>query len=222
MKKTLKISFNLFFYLVYFSITVYIDYYSVLVSHVQQTVRKSCTLHSGPLLLLQIPTWSRHPQSPVLVLVQSWSGTGCTAGGERWAREWSFSCIISWASLPVLSLPLHPTPSMEKLSFTKPVSGAQNIGDHWSVPMHSYQDIIDSIPYLCCNLYLCDYSVTINLYCLIPSPFHPAPPPLLPLTTASLFSISMSLFLFCLFCSLDSTCKWNHMVFVFLSLAYFT
>ena len=52
----------------------------------------------------------------------------------------------------------------------------------------------------------------------------PLPPSLSPLVTASLFSVSVSLFLFSfthLFYFLDSTCKWEHTVFVFLCLTYF-
>ena len=36
------------------------------------------------------------------------------------------------------------------------------------------------------------------------------------------FHISGSIYLISLFCSLDSSCKWGHMVFVFCHLAYFT
>ena len=45
-----------------------------------------------------------------------------------------------------------------------------------------------------------------------------------PLWNASLFSVSMSLFLFyvCLFCFLGSTYKWNHTVFVFADLFHLT
>ena len=47
-----------------------------------------------------------------------------------------------------------------------------------------------------------------------------------PLATPGLSSTSVSLFLFCLWVHLchvlDSTCKWYHMVFVFLFLTYFT
>ena len=55
----------------------------------------------------------------------------------------------------------------------------------------------------------------------IPLPSHP-----LPLAITSLFSISVSLFLFCRYIQLcnilDSTYKWSHMAFVFLFLIYFT
>ena len=43
------------------------------------------------------------------------------------------------------------------------------------------------------TLHPCDYFVTTNLYFLIPSPFYPDPQPLSPLTTISLFTVSMSL-----------------------------
>ena len=51
--------------------------------------------------------------------------------------------------------------------------------------------------------------------------FSPPPHPTSPLETTCLFSVSMTLFLFSYICSfvfvfLDSTYKWNHMVFVFL------
>ena len=86
--------------------------------------------------------------------------------------------------------------------------------------------------------YLCYYSCPHNfsLYpslrhsphcCLCPWVMHifflltPSPsfiqPPLSPPTAVSLFHVSVSLFLFC---SLDSTYKWDHMVFVFHWLAY--
>ena len=48
--------------------------------------------------------------------------------------------------------------------------------------------------------------------------FHLAPPTPT-LSAVSLFYVSMPLFLFC---SLDSTYKWDHMAFVFQLLAYFT
>ena len=57
----------------------------------------------------------------------------------------------------------------------------------------------------------------ISLTCLFP-PHH--------LVTTCLFSISMSLFCFVMFvhaaCFLDSMYKWNHMVFIFFYLTYFT
>ena len=56
--------------------------------------------------------------------------------------------------------------------------------------------------------------------------FNPATQRPSPLATISLFSVPISLFLFrlfiCLFCSLDSSYKWNHMVLVCLWLTYFT
>ena len=62
-----------------------------------------------------------------------------------------------------------------------------------------------------------------SLFLLIPN-LHsfPCSPLLSPLATTNLFSMSMSLFLFCryvdLYHILDSTFKWYHMVFVFLFL----
>ena len=59
-----------------------------------------------------------------------------------------------------------------------------------------------------------------GFFSLIPLLFSPSPPALSPMAAVSLFSESMILFLFCLFCSSDFTYKWDHMVFVFLWLAY--
>ena len=52
--------------------------------------------------------------------------------------------------------------------------------------------------------------------CLIPSPFHP----LWQLSVCSMYQCFCFYFVK-LFCSLDSTYKWDHIVFVFLWLAYF-
>ena len=67
--------------------------------------------------------------------------------------------------------------------------------------------------WLCCNCHF----VFLNASTFVIRPHNPSP-----LTAVSPFSVFMSLFLFCLFCSLDSTYQWDHMVFVFLGLAYFT
>ena len=67
------------------------------------------------------------------------------------------------------------------------------------------------------------YFIHSSLYLLILYPY--LAPSLSPLVTTSLFSISVSLFLFCYihsFYFLDSTYKWYHTVFVFLCLTYFT
>ena len=61
----------------------------------------------------------------------------------------------------------------------------------------------------------------IHVLWLVPSPsFHPFPLPL-PLLQLSVpcFHASGSIFLITLFCSLDSSYKWGHMVFVFCQLA---
>ena len=42
-----------------------------------------------------------------------------------------------------------------------------------------------------------------------------------PLATTNLFSISMNLIFYCC-CFFDSTYRWNHMIFIFLWLTYFT
>ena len=68
--------------------------------------------------------------------------------------------------------------------------------------------------------------VTMRFFCLIPSPFSLS----CPATTLLSDSCQSVLFIYesvpilfvSLFCSLDSTFKWNHMVLVFLWLAYFT
>ena len=65
------------------------------------------------------------------------------------------------------------------------------------VTMHGYFNTIDYIPYavLICRCLF----VTINVYFLIPLPSSYSPSTPFPLVTVSLFSISMSLFQFCLF-----------------------
>ena len=55
-----------------------------------------------------------------------------------------------------------------------------------------------------------------------PSPFSPLSLLTSPLVTVSLFFISMSLVISCLFCWLGFTYRWDHMVLVFHRLAYFT
>ena len=71
------------------------------------------------------------------------------------------------------------------------------------------------------------YFLTRSLYLLIPFTHSTHSPPTYlhsfsPLATTSLFSVSKSLgfVLFCLFCVLESMCKWSHAVFVFLCLTY--
>ena len=63
------------------------------------------------------------------------------------------------------------------------------------------------------------------IFCLIPSPFSSSPTTLLPSDSCqSVLCIyeSVSMLFVSLFCLLDSMYKWNHTVFVFLWLAYFT
>ena len=58
---------------------------------------------------------------------------------------------------------------------------------------------------------------------LNPFPFSTRPPQTHShLATIKMFSVSRSLLLFCLFCSLDSTHRWNHTAFVVFCLTYFT
>ena len=52
---------------------------------------------------------------------------------------------------------------------------------------------------LCCTLHPHDCSAAASLHFSLPSPSHPVPRSLYPLATISLFSVSKSLFLFCLF-----------------------
>ena len=52
------------------------------------------------------------------------------------------------------------------------------------------------------------YFITGSLYLWIPFTYFDVPSPL---ATTS-FSVSISLYLFCLFCFLDSTYKWNHTI----------
>ena len=85
------------------------------------------------------------------------------------------------------------------------------------------------VPYLLAAfpvLYLLphDSFVITSLCLLVLSPFSlstPSPPPLWQPPVLSLLSLSFSILFVYLYCSLDSTYKWNHMVFVFLWLTYF-
>ena len=83
---------------------------------------------------------------------------------------------------------------------------------HYSSPSHPQSYSLWLCPW---DLYI--YSLTtLTLFSPI---IH-----LLPLVTVSLFFISVSgyILLACLFCWLRSTYRWDHMVFVFHHLAYFT
>ena len=67
------------------------------------------------------------------------------------------------------------------------------------------------------------YCIAGSLYVLTPSPVYPMPQTTYHEATTTLFSVSMNLVsFFHLLCFLDSACKSNHMVFVFLRLTYFT
>ena len=71
---------------------------------------------------------------------------------------------------------------------------------------------------LCCTLHPLDYSGTANLYFSILLPFSGRPPNLLPSGNHQFLLCiceSASASSLHLFCSLDSTCKWNCMVSVF-------
>ena len=69
------------------------------------------------------------------------------------------------------------------------------------------------------------HSIYASLHLLTPNSQSVPLPPLSCLATTSLFSVSVSLFLFCRWVHLcrilDSTYKWYHMVFVFLFRKYF-
>ena len=70
------------------------------------------------------------------------------------------------------------------------------------------------------------HSIYFSLYLLTPISYSIAPPILSALEATSLFSMSMSIFLFHthvhLYHILDSTFKWYHLVFVFLCVPHFT
>ena len=76
------------------------------------------------------------------------------------------------------------------------------------------------------QLDLVTHSTYNSLHLLTPDSHSIPPLPFFPLATVSLFSMSMTLFLFyslILLCySLDSTCMWYHMVFVFVFLTSFS
>ena len=78
-------------------------------------------------------------------------------------------------------------------------------------PSHNYHTVI------------CVHESFFFFLCLIPSSFSPSPqpPPLWQLPVCSLYPWDCLHFV-SLFCSLDSTYKWDHMVLVFLWLGYFT
>ena len=84
--------------------------------------------------------------------------------------------------------------------------------------------LLSRVPCAISRFVLAIYFIYSSVYMSIPiSQF--IPPPLSPLVTISLFSTSVTLFLFCKFiCNifLDSTYKRYHMIFIFLCLTYFT
>ena len=90
--------------------------------------------------------------------------------------------------------------------------------------MHSYRNIIDYIP--CAVLSIPWPFWNDSLYFWISSPFSPlhqhSPSSATTSNHQSLLCICESVSVVSLFCSLDSTYKWNHMVFIFLWLTYFT
>lgn len=95
-----------------------------------------------------------------------------------------------------------------------------------SVTIQSEYNIIGYISHTVHNIPI-TYFITRSLYLLfLFTHFAPCSQPPFPLAITTLFSLSMNLglVLFCLvcICFLDSTYKWNHVVFVFPYLTYFT
>ena len=92
------------------------------------------------------------------------------------------------------------------------------------VMLYHHTKIYTVIDHILLILHICDSFATGSLNLLVFLAYFLSLPTHSPLATAYLFSLSMSLFLFCLFicfCS-DTTYKWNHTAFVFLCLTYFT
>ena len=92
---------------------------------------------------------------------------------------------------------------------------------HTLISPYSYYKIL-SILVLCIIFLWLIYFITGSLYLLMPFTYLVSFPTPSLLETTSLFSGSMSLFVFYLFCFLDSIYKWRPTVFVFLCLTYFT
>ena len=93
---------------------------------------------------------------------------------------------------------------------------------HFSIIVFFFYRILDIVPVLFLVLIYFIYS---SMYMLTPNP-NLSLPSLAPLVTLSLFSMYVSLYLFCeksiLFFFLDSTKKWHHMIFIFFCLTYLT
>ena len=89
-----------------------------------------------------------------------------------------------------------------------------------------YHKILNIVPCAISKSLVFIHSLDSGVYLLIPYSSFILPPPLSPLVTISLFSVSVNLFLFAnkLICIifLDSTYKQYHIIFVFLCLTYFT
>ena len=75
-------------------------------------------------------------------------------------------------------------------------------------------------PLSCCLCPWVLYTCSLTLSFL--SPIGPLLPSLWSLSVCSFFHVSVSILLTCLFCWLGSTYRWDHMIFLFYHLAYFT
>ena len=116
--------------------------------------------------------------------------------------SWVLKCLptlfkkfhfIDYAITVVPLFPLCPSPPNSPTPSGNPHLIAHV---HWSCIC-----VLWLLYFLCCTLHAHDYSVTINLYFLIPSPFSPTPRLPCCLTTIKMFSVYMILFPFCLFVS---------------------
>lgn len=98
--------------------------------------------------------------------------------------------------------------------------------DHYHKPSHHQPPYEVDTQYelysLSCTLYPCvlSYFVSGRLHLFILFPYFAHLPPPSSLAVIRLFSVSISQFLFCFV--FHFTQKWNHMIFVFLYLIYFT
>ena len=119
---------------------------------------------------------------------------GGTGGGSLWItppqrRRCTFKedsrCTAQWLDIHItyeVITPINPAPT-------------------WPWAVCGYYNITGYIRCAAVYFYFCDSSTTTSLYLLIPSPFSPSPhpQPLSYLATIKMFSVSMSLFPFCLF-----------------------
>lgn len=105
-------------------------------------------------------------------LVQGWQ--------VQWREEWRVPHCLGSAA-PQSYLPPPPnTAHIHLVQMYSPVvrpscalSGPSDASSAHLAPCIAYYNLLTI--FLCCYLHICDYSVTLNLYCLIPSPFLPCP-----------------------------------------------